>query len=57
MSVESLVLETQLQWLKKTYEEHQLIAQRYRVEYERTKRRLAEFPPSCGIGAEPECDT
>jgi O-succinylbenzoate synthase len=49
--------------LKKTYEEHQLIAQRYRVEYERTKRRLNELQhmPSVSIGEscsiEELCDT
>lgn len=43
MPPESVILENQLYCLKKTYEEHQLIAQRYRIEYERTKRRLREL--------------
>ena len=56
MPPESMILENQLYCLKKTYEEHQLIAQRYKVEYKRTQRRLNELnaPTSCAVE---ECDT
>lgn len=52
------ILQNQLYCLKKTYEEHQLIAQRYKVEYNRTERRIAELlHKTCSIQTEPECDT
>ncbi len=64
MVSESTILENQMHCLKRTYEEYQLIAQRHRVEYERTKRRLhALSAPACSIAkptyitAEPECET
>lgn len=50
------ILENQAFCLKKTYEEYQLIAQRHRVEYERTQRRIQELTaPSCALIREPEC--
>ena len=55
MSSDSFVLEQQMFCLKKTYEEHQLIAQRHKIEYERCKHRLYEMQhPTCSL-VEPEC--
>lgn len=55
MPSESFILEQQAFCLKRTYEEHQLIAQRYRVEYERTQHRLQELKhPACSL-VQPEC--
>ena len=52
------ILQNQLYCLKKTYEEHQLIAQRYLIESKRIERRIAELmQSSCSIQKEPECDT
>lgn len=60
MISDAKILENQLYCLKKTYEEHQLIAQRYRVEYNRTQRRLEELnaPASCTIKSDQDlCNT
>ena len=57
MTLDQRILENQAFCLKRTYEEYQLIAQRHRVEYERTMRRLREIsePAPASFIVEPEC--
>ena len=56
MVSDKLILETQLSELEREYREIRLVAQRYRVEIERSKRRLNDLEIQ-SYRLREECDT